>query len=339
MAATWWSSNYIHRKQITVTNNESTQLDSGYTFSFTLDTASLVSGGKLLSSCNDLRVVYWSGSTNTELSRDIRDPNTSSSRIFWKSQAAIAGSGNSGESYWIYYNYSSAGSPPITMADVYEYYKQFSDMTGWTNSGVTISNSHAILTDAGDYLEYPTGLTANGHTFETRIRWNALGVVRSCCFGVGNGLTSGSGWYCPKWCCSTAYTQKNLLAISSNLEDNTRATLGIGNGTPQVDSNIDSYVTTDTWYEFAFRWGNNSNKIHQNGTERASYTAGNISAASGISIQYTMSGGGAPTDELEVDWALYRKYTPNEPTSSDGPEEGGIGAASRVGYYIRLRRA
>ncbi|MFH1773432.1 MAG: hypothetical protein ABH874_00530, partial [Methanobacteriota archaeon] len=35
--AAWWDGNYLHRKQITITNNAGSTLESGYTVNFTLD--------------------------------------------------------------------------------------------------------------------------------------------------------------------------------------------------------------------------------------------------------------------------------------------------------------
>jgi hypothetical protein len=50
----WWNSSFGYRKLINITNmNSTTILEKNYTYNFTLDTATLISGGKLQSNCND----------------------------------------------------------------------------------------------------------------------------------------------------------------------------------------------------------------------------------------------------------------------------------------------
>ena len=50
----WWDVSYDYRKHITITNNFGSMLSSGYSVCLTMDTAALVSSGKMLSNEDDL---------------------------------------------------------------------------------------------------------------------------------------------------------------------------------------------------------------------------------------------------------------------------------------------
>jgi hypothetical protein len=90
----------------------------------------LVSGGKSLASGNDARILYWNGSTWTELSRILFNDgpagqasstwNAASTTLFFKTVAGISASG-SDTGYYLYYGNPLAGSPP-TNAPSSRYY-------------------------------------------------------------------------------------------------------------------------------------------------------------------------------------------------------------------------
>jgi hypothetical protein len=81
----------------------------------------LVSLGKSLANGNDARIVYWNGSTWTELARILFDDgpagqasstwNAATTTLFFKTVAGIAASG-SDAGYYLYYGNPIAGSPP-----------------------------------------------------------------------------------------------------------------------------------------------------------------------------------------------------------------------------------
>lgn len=110
----WWDSDYGYRRQIFITNNAGTDLKSGYTVKTVLNTASLVSEGKMLPAGNDLRVCYWDGSNWTELDRDVINMDSASTEVWFKTQADIS---TSDSNYYIYYDNPSAGSPPAYWSD------------------------------------------------------------------------------------------------------------------------------------------------------------------------------------------------------------------------------
>jgi len=125
----WWNLSYGYRQQLTVTNNNSSILSAGYSVCVSLDHSSLFEAGKSLASGNDVRIVYWNGSTDVELDR-INESSWNSSgtetRIWFRTQADIAESGND-NNYFVYYGKITAGSPPADRKKIYEFFDDFSD--------------------------------------------------------------------------------------------------------------------------------------------------------------------------------------------------------------------
>jgi len=122
----WWNSNYGYRKRIAVNSNDVSALSAGYSALLTLDTASLVAAGKMISTGNDLRIAYWNSSSSLwkELDRDIENMNTASTKVWFKTQTSIAASSYDAN-YFLYYGYSGAGNPPANRENVYVFWDDF----------------------------------------------------------------------------------------------------------------------------------------------------------------------------------------------------------------------
>ena len=113
----WWDSAYLKRKQLTLTAPAS-GIASGYPVRLELDHAALVGAGDSQADGDDIRIVYWNGSIQTEVARALFNNNLTASTwnqsntaILFKTQAAIAGSG-SDAGYYMYYGNSGASGPP-----------------------------------------------------------------------------------------------------------------------------------------------------------------------------------------------------------------------------------
>ncbi len=120
----WWNQSYAYRKQINITT--SVNLTSDYTATITVDTASLVSGGKLQSSGNDLRIVYSNGGIFTELDRINETPfNNAVTNISFKLSAAANVGSAELTKYFIYYGNSSVTNPPAYRDQIYLFYDNF----------------------------------------------------------------------------------------------------------------------------------------------------------------------------------------------------------------------
>ena len=66
LSFSWWDTNWNYRRSIQVTENSGQNL-TDYILNMTIDTASLISEGKLNSDCSDLRFTYYNESNDTEV--------------------------------------------------------------------------------------------------------------------------------------------------------------------------------------------------------------------------------------------------------------------------------
>ena len=105
-------------------NTATSALSMNYSVSVTMDTASMVSSGKVMPSGNDLRVVYKSGSSWVELDREVDGMNTSSTQVWFKTQASIPANG-SDNNYYVYYGNPNAGNPPSNKSNIYLWFDDF----------------------------------------------------------------------------------------------------------------------------------------------------------------------------------------------------------------------
>ncbi len=128
-----WLTNWNYRKAVTISNSGSSLTD--YQVLITIDTASLVTAGKLLSSCDDIRFTSSDGST--VLNYWIESGcNTVSTKI-WVKIPSIA---NGSNTIYFYYGYSSAtvASDGINTFNFFEDFAGNSYReTGWTNTDAT----------------------------------------------------------------------------------------------------------------------------------------------------------------------------------------------------------
>jgi hypothetical protein len=149
---------YSGEMQLVVRNQATLILPTGYTVGFQLDTASLITYGELQSNCNDLRITYNDGSTETELDRLVEGCNSASTTVRFRTRAQIAVAGwDAG--YRLYFNNPSASSPPAGPGNVYAFYDDFQDgnADGWNAA----KGTWGVVDDGGDYVYRYSGGGAN----------------------------------------------------------------------------------------------------------------------------------------------------------------------------------
>jgi hypothetical protein len=110
--AAWWNPSYHHRARLTI-NKSGASLPAGYSVAAVLDTQSLIAGGKLLASGDDLRVVRASAGT-VELDRRLVGLGTAQTQVWLKTQDVVS---TSDATYFLYFGNTSATSPPAAWAD------------------------------------------------------------------------------------------------------------------------------------------------------------------------------------------------------------------------------
>lgn len=217
----WWDSSYHYRRNINVTTGSNTPYNgyNGYTVQFTIDTQSLISGGKMQSSGNDLRIVYLNGADWEEIDRHVIDINTATTKVRFRLRNNISAS-SFDDNYYLYYSNMAAGSGPTNLSNVYLWYDDAStDREAQYTQGRLDETAHggswrnSVTWNAGGYYSYdtndnyadslrPTGLTerdvyveyeeynSNAYTIDMTsgpiLRW----------VGTGSGGTeTSSHWY------------------------------------------------------------------------------------------------------------------------------------------------
>ena len=157
-----WNAAWHLRQQITVTTTTA-GTPAGYSVAVQFDHASLVTAGKALASGNDVRVVYWTGSSWVELDR-VLDPgsawNTATTTIWFMTVPAITAS-SVDNNYYVYYSNPAATNPPANKSNVFLFADDFEsgNLSKWTHLGLwTIDNT---LSHAGTFaLRYPAESSA-----------------------------------------------------------------------------------------------------------------------------------------------------------------------------------
>jgi hypothetical protein len=142
----WWDTNYASRKQLTVSAGSS-DIPADYPVRLEFDHAALTPAQSLASG-DDIRIAYYDG-TWTELDRALFDDGINSSSwdsatttIMFKTEAAISASG-SDTGYYLYYDYSSAVSPPTNTPSSRYYIEQ--QLPAFSTSSTTYQDTGASL--------------------------------------------------------------------------------------------------------------------------------------------------------------------------------------------------
>jgi len=155
--ADWWNTNYPYRRKVTFGTSHSTLL-SGYTVSASMDTQSATTNVALASG-DDVRVVWQEdGESPVELDRigDTWDNAATTIQFRLQSEISADADEDADGSYYIYYGYASAGSPPADEEDVYYFFDDFNRAdsatvdNGWTET----ESSPSITKIASNRLDF-----------------------------------------------------------------------------------------------------------------------------------------------------------------------------------------
>src|SRR5438552_13221548 len=323
-AGQWWSMSYPFREKITVTAGTAAPA-SGYSVAVTLGHATLVTAGKSLPSGDDLRVVYWNGSTWVELDRLLDEAsswNNASTKVWFKTQAAI-GASASDDNYYLYYGNASAGAPPANGMNVYLFYDDFSgtsiDTSKWTVTRGTTSVSGGILTvnPASSIWAQPTYAFGTDTRWEASIQLGGDGAELSFNFHAARDLDTNpwTGNWIILWSDATSHYAENSKA--STLTDSA----GFTDTTPTL---FHTYVMN--------REGTTGVRYFQDATQRALLTT-NVPTVSLRPYAFADAGTGA-TMWQKYDWWKVRQYVTPEPTSAIAGEEG-VGPAYQAAGTVQ----
>jgi len=139
----WWDGRWNYRKQLAVTNNVETTLYD-YSMNISLNTADLISQGKMQGDCGDIRIIE----NGQEINYGIINPDSASTEIYFIANDLIIGDNND---IYIYYGNPDANNGFVeNWKDAfYIWHDDFDTDRGWYdywNRGVSWTISHGELT-------------------------------------------------------------------------------------------------------------------------------------------------------------------------------------------------
>lgn len=301
---TWWNSTWQYRRPITITENSGNTL-SNYQVGITLDTASLISDGKMNSDCSDIRFI--DSDNTTELSYWIESGCNSTSTKIWVKIPSIPA--NSTKTIYMYYGNPSATSQS-NGDNVFIFFDDFESgsLSKWDSTG-----SWSVVSDTvkqGDYSVYRAGGAAD-RLEKYNLNLNYTVMVHLWAFTSSTDTTAGY---------PHLYKDDGGVDVYSMVFYNSQIEYYQGSFTPWPQN---SAFSTNTWYklELVFDFQNGIQKGWKNGLYMGEIPLKNGNGAAVNKIQDISLHTSALTGGMWVDEVYIRKYTSPEPTYSIGAEE------------------
>ncbi|MFA6603157.1 MAG: hypothetical protein WCT01_05150, partial [Candidatus Shapirobacteria bacterium] len=305
----WWNSAYGYRQQLTVTNLSGSSLPSGYSFSYNINHASLVSLSQSLSSGDDIRIVYWNGSSNVELDRVLDDAsswNSASTQIWFRGQSTL-GALSASTDYYVYYGNSGATSPPVNKSNIYALWDDFNqhenntDPDGWReDSGTWYVQDHYYYTSGGNQPVTSSTVFGNTNTdyiFEAKTKFASGSYVGLMPRHTGLGVTDNGYYLGPNGSGNSVEFWKRVA----------------GNWTQQGTGVGFTGFTDNNWHTQKAIMVGSSMAFYFDGLLIKSYTDTSSPWLAGAAALHTTAAG--YYDDIKV-----RLYTPLEPTVESGAQ-------------------
>lgn len=301
----WWDTAYSYKTQITIYNNSTSTLPSGYSVKLILNHYSLVQSGKSLSSGDDVRIVYWNGTGYVELDRineTVWNTSNTTAEIWFETQSNIP-AGNSDGNYYVYYGNDSPGTPPSNRSNIYSLWDDFASLNTsiWDTSGTpTVSGGVLNLTNN---TAVATKLTYSYTFLEIRLLWNA--TANSVRWGWAPSITSNSAPYVRWRSGGTSATRNNYYPEKNN-----------NGGSSYTGAAVTNPLTSFAIYKIAWESGTTGATKWNYGAAGSDRTLlGVYSQNQPVVIRNVNS-----ANTLRVDWVKIRQYISPEPTVSVSSE-------------------
>lgn len=313
----WWDTGYSYREPILVINNVASPLSSGYSVRLNINTSSLVSAGKISASGNDLRIVRWNGSSWSEIDRDVIGMNTSSTQVWFKTQAEIGPSPAVDYSYYVYYGNSSATNPPANRSNVYLWFDDFSTNTtnkydidrhasNWHGSSSNVyypfwdASNAAVRFDTGD--DYVGGWMPNAINETDVYAEMKMDITGSYPSNSTNGILL-------RWQNKTAFLGGDISGgfYNSSCVVKDRRDPDIAHATPA------EYHPWNVWFTIAVAASGTNLRLWVNGVSKVNATDTRVVPGK---ISFLVAQAKGWMDDFKI-----RKYVESEPSASVTAEE------------------
>jgi outer membrane protein assembly factor BamB len=301
---------------------------NGYSAQITgLDTATLVTAGKMRADCNDLRIARFAANTWTQLDRQVINCNTAGTTIWFKLQSDIAANGTDAN-YSVFYGNANAPAPPTNLNNVYLAYDNFdADTLGQPPAGWTVQGGGPwnVVADVGtNRILRESNATAGARNI---IKINSVTTERDVLVQADVRMTTAAGLEstgCPIGRVGGT-TAANLTAYRSCLQFITIGANPNQRVSQLADWNAGAF---NTLQQPLYPWVNNAFytvggaffgspatlRTFVNGVLQAPFIAGNATVAAAGSAGLFVFDGDAVN--YDFDNFLARRYTEPEPTTA-----------------------
>ncbi|MFH1807145.1 MAG: hypothetical protein ABIJ09_00265 [Pseudomonadota bacterium] len=184
----WWNPDYSLRRPLRITENIAGSLATGYSVVLRYDSSLDVNAARCLPTGDDVRVVRWDGATWTELDRHLRQMDSTTTEIWFKTPASITGSD---VSTWLYLDNPGAGLPPASwvdgMAGTSAVYLAADDFESYSLGGLAAqsawegSTAYRVVVDPDDASNQILELASNppsvaGYLFAGSYSWTDIAI-------------------------------------------------------------------------------------------------------------------------------------------------------------------
>ncbi|RLF30763.1 MAG: hypothetical protein DRN07_08175, partial [Thermoplasmata archaeon] len=254
----WWNESYLYRRQLTVHANSA--INTNYYAKSTFNLGTL----PVRSDRNDVRVVYWNGSSYTELDRII----ISDTEWYFPIDVSIP-AGGSNANFWLYYGNPSAGQAPsdwgkvlVPRRDNYTralFYFLDKNLTDWSGHSRIYHTHPSWQWVSGG--KYGWARRVNGH----RSQGEEGEAISDVYFG---GTFTVEGWwyfetltgYPPTWGNTGQVGTTWYPTAWGHIRQNGTMLLGIADSNYGIEEHADmgSSLQTNRWYHLAWTFDNNS---------------------------------------------------------------------------------
>lgn len=311
--ASWWNSSWQYRQRVDVANSNATDL-TDFQVSFTIDTASLITAGKLQSECQDIRVTDIGG---RELPHWIEENNPGCNSATTKVWVKMPNLSRSGGTLYAYYGNSSVDvSPNHDGNKVFEFFEDFSGDSlpnNYVANGTHSIESGELTIDTGSvYSIEPIKKDSQNYIFEYRHHRNGSGYFSGMSISDEDHIHGSNGGSNSVVLHVSLNSSLNIVSYAAN---GTQATYNINSNSSQYSA------LSDTNYVDGFAITPTQIKYFHNRTEVNSFSGTfNVDPhlILGVFTGAELSSNGSA---LVVDWVISRKFASADPTISLAAEE------------------
>ncbi len=143
ITAAWFDDSWLYRKAVNLTNSSGSNL-TAFQVSFTLDTATLISNGKMQSDCDDIRVTDTNGNLLPHWIEENNPGCNASATKIWTKVPSLP---TSGATVYVYYGNSSAENVE-NGSNTFNFFEDFNGeslSSQWTNNTTNSTHSGGVF--------------------------------------------------------------------------------------------------------------------------------------------------------------------------------------------------